>query len=271
MPPGWVSASLGFALGGPKALTASDRQTRRARLERREHAIVAAARDVFVEHGMAGARMADIARRAKVAEGTIYLYFENKDALARAVVGDFYGRLTDVAAEGVQDIRSARAQLDFLAHHHVTNCVAEWRIIELGTSASRSMTEYGASSFRQLNKTYVAVFDGVVRQGVARGEIREDVPLPNIRDLFYGSLEYACRTFMLHHDSTDPADGVAEDTDRIVDMVWRGIEAGRLRDGGPDRLGAVTERLEAVASQLEAAARSDGASTSKRRRDSKRR
>ena len=227
------------------------RQTRRARLEQREQAIVAAAGEVFMEHGLAGARMADIARRAKVAEGTLYLYFENKEALAYAVAAAFYSRLTAVAAEGVQDIRDTRAQLVFLARHHITHCVAEWRILEVGAMATRVIKDYKTSGFREFNKTYVAVFDGVIRQGVARGDIRSDVPLPNIRDLFYGGLEYAARTFMLHQASGDATQKTAtEDADRIVDVVWRGIAARAAQSGGESNLMAVTERLEAVAARL---------------------
>ena len=48
--------------------------TQRQRLEAREEAILAAATAVFGESGVDGARMAEIARRADVAEGTVYLY-----------------------------------------------------------------------------------------------------------------------------------------------------------------------------------------------------
>ena len=50
--------------------------TRRERVEQKERAILEAAADAFVESGYDGARMADIAKRAGVAEGTVYLYFK---------------------------------------------------------------------------------------------------------------------------------------------------------------------------------------------------
>lgn len=54
--------------------------------EERPRQIIEAALQVFGEHGLAGARLDDIARRAGVAKGTIYLYFPNKEALFSAVV-----------------------------------------------------------------------------------------------------------------------------------------------------------------------------------------
>ncbi len=59
---------------------------RRRAPEERPQQILDAAFHEFGEHGLAGARLDDIARRANVAKGTIYLYFPNKEALFREMV-----------------------------------------------------------------------------------------------------------------------------------------------------------------------------------------
>ncbi len=59
---------------------------RRRRKDARPAELLAAALDVFVERGFAAARLEEIAARAGVAKGTLYLYYENKEALFRAVV-----------------------------------------------------------------------------------------------------------------------------------------------------------------------------------------
>ncbi len=56
--------------------------------------ILAAARAVFAEQGFVGARIADIATRAGVATGTVYLYFDSKEALVAALVDNLLARLT---------------------------------------------------------------------------------------------------------------------------------------------------------------------------------
>jgi AcrR family transcriptional regulator len=58
----------------------------RRRKDARPAEMVEAALDVFAEHGFAAARLDDIARRAGVAKGSLYLYFDTKEALFRAVV-----------------------------------------------------------------------------------------------------------------------------------------------------------------------------------------
>ena len=58
------------------------------RAEDRPREICAAALDLFAEKGFAAARLDEIARRAGVSKGTLYLYFHNKEDLFRAVVRD---------------------------------------------------------------------------------------------------------------------------------------------------------------------------------------
>jgi AcrR family transcriptional regulator len=56
--------------------------------EERPRQILDAALAVFAEHGLMAARLEDIARRAGVSKGTIYLYFPNKEELFREVIRD---------------------------------------------------------------------------------------------------------------------------------------------------------------------------------------
>src|ERR687885_303898 len=58
----------------------------RRRPEERPGQIIEAALQVFGERGLAGARLEDIAKRAGVSKGTIYLYFPNKEELFRSMI-----------------------------------------------------------------------------------------------------------------------------------------------------------------------------------------
>ena len=229
-------------------MTENSLQTRRERLEWRENAIVSSAHDVFVQHGFERARMSDIAAAAEVAEGTIYLYFRNKHALLHAVVERFYDGLTKSAQAGVRDYRDTFDCLRFLAQHHLLNCIREWRILELAMSLYRNMQMYQDEGPYKLNKAYVAVFDNVIRSGIDRSDIDASIPLWMMRDLFYGTLEYAARTQILRGQQQDSAIVI----DNLMAMLRKGI--GRNSAGSSDApsLERLTERLEAVAGKLEA-------------------
>src|SRR5262245_37400040 len=75
----------------------------------RREAILAAALAEFSARGFAATRLDDVARRANVAKGTIYLYFRDKQTLFQELVRSALGPLVDaVAAASARDI-SARA------------------------------------------------------------------------------------------------------------------------------------------------------------------
>jgi TetR/AcrR family fatty acid metabolism transcriptional regulator len=231
----------------------SNNKTRRERLEEREDAIVAAAHDEFVTKGFDGARIAGIARRAGVAEGTLYLYFKNKSALLGAVVGAFYERLTAGAAEGVALRQTTGDRLAFLARHHLTSCLQEWAILALAMPALYQASNYRNSEYFGFNRKYVAVFDSVVREGIARGEIRNDLPLHLMRDLFYGALEHSVRTIMVRESAQPGSQDATSLSDQVMAMVRPAFGlAGLHAEAAPEPdLLTITRRLEAAVCRLE--------------------
>src|SRR5437016_12266876 len=58
----------------------------RRRKNARPEEIISAALEVFADRGFAATKLEDVARRAGVTKGTIYLYFENKEALFKALI-----------------------------------------------------------------------------------------------------------------------------------------------------------------------------------------
>ncbi|MEM9300469.1 MAG: TetR/AcrR family transcriptional regulator [Pseudomonadota bacterium] len=225
--------------------------TRRERLEAREEVILDAARKVFRDGGYAGAKMSDIARAAAVAEGTLYLYFKNKDALLEAVIERFYDDLTDDAERGVAPIEDTFERLAFLARHHVDRCLAEWQLLELMIGLYRGGMGYDYGSHRSLNRRYVAIFDRVIREGMHRGELRDDLPPRLLRDLFYGTLEYAIRTLRMHPEETPDNDGTVAG---VLSILRQGAVVPGASAQPPSeavRLERVADRLTRVATRLE--------------------
>jgi AcrR family transcriptional regulator len=88
-PPGVGSSADGAATAprnGGGILAAAPQNARTAKATMRREAILAAALEEFSARGYAAARLDDVARRAGVAKGTIYLYFEDKEALLRELI-----------------------------------------------------------------------------------------------------------------------------------------------------------------------------------------
>jgi len=192
-------------------------RTRREKLESREAAILDVAQKMIAERGFRKTTTAEIAAAADVAEGTLYLYFKNKEALGRAVLADFYRRLTENARRGVGKLTDTREKLAFLARHHLKNVIRERRILELVYMLERDMDSYEGGQLYQMNRAYVAVFDGVLREGVARGEIDATMTPWITRDIFYGSLEYAMRSMLIR----DRRKSLEQVVSELVNLVMR--------------------------------------------------
>ncbi|MFT4571963.1 MAG: TetR/AcrR family fatty acid metabolism transcriptional regulator [Hyphomicrobiaceae bacterium] len=225
--------------------------TRRARVEQRERAIIDAATTLLAETGAEKATMSEIARRAGVAEGTVYLYFENKAALLRAVQASFYEELTARAVAGVAEIRGTKERLEFLARLHLKTLIEDWPSVMVLVAGYRDNNDYSERNEQyQFNRAYVAIFDNVVREGVNRGELREDMPLSLLRDIFYGTLEYVLRTTLLH----DRRDAIEETVARMMEALLGGIAQPSSQASESTQQTAIdrtTKRLEEIATRLE--------------------
>ena len=184
-------------------MTASqkEKKSQRERLEARESTILAAATAVFVDMGVDGARMADIAAKADIAEGTLYLYYKNKQALLHQVVEAFWANLTHGAEQAVDPALPMREQLHQLASYHLMALLNQFDVVGL---TYRARLRHGEPE-QQLGpiRGYVRVFDRLVERGTDRGEIQPALPLWQLRDLFYGWLEFSARTLLLRGEGFD--------------------------------------------------------------------
>src|SRR3954470_21461255 len=83
-----------------------------ARSVERRDAILAAALDEFSAQGFAAARLDDVAKRAGVAKGTIYLYFRDKEALFQELIGSVLAPFVDTLETALAADIPARAMAD---------------------------------------------------------------------------------------------------------------------------------------------------------------
>jgi len=159
------------------ALTAQPRWRRRS--EARPAEIVAAAHAVFAEKGFAAARLDDIAARAGISKGALYLYFETKTDLFAAVVRDSVAPNIDGLRLLAQGFRGGFEELALLLFDRLAGVVGSAR---LGAVAKMVIGE--SRNFPDLAKLWhdgvVAPAEGLVtamiEQAQDRGEVRPGDP-----------------------------------------------------------------------------------------------
>jgi AcrR family transcriptional regulator len=150
----------------------------RRRPEERPRQILDAALEVFGERGLAGARLDDIARRAGVSKGTIYLYFPNKEELFREVVrAVVVDRLRQAAAEAgtsdpVEELkRYLRAHWDFVRSPQFQT------IFKLVTGELHNFPDLAEFYGREVITPATQLLAGMIRRGIDRGDFRRVDPI----------------------------------------------------------------------------------------------
>lgn len=159
--------------------------------------ITEAAVEVFAEKGFRQARVSDIAKRAGVADGTIYLYFKNKEDVLLSIFEVKMDILLDglaIELEGIDDpITRIRR---FARFHYVqvrTNrAAAEVLQVELRLS-HKFLKEYRPEKLWQ----YLGVFAAIVREGQDRGLFRLDVDPFVAMWGFFGALDELAMQWVL--------------------------------------------------------------------------
>ncbi|MEJ0027629.1 MAG: TetR/AcrR family transcriptional regulator [Rhizomicrobium sp.] len=153
--------------------------THEQRWSRRKQArpaeILDAALKVFAAKGYAAARMDDIAREAGVTKGTIYLYFENKEAVFKSLVRESIGTtIGAVAGQIAGHDGPARDLLRFALAAMATLLMNSDRVVlpKIIIAESGNFPELARFYRFEIIETGLAALSSVIESGMARGEFR---------------------------------------------------------------------------------------------------
>lgn len=148
---------------------------RKRRPEARPAEIIDAALDLFVERGFSATRLDDVASRAGLSKGAIYLYFKDKTSLLKAVVESTVGANIAYAAGLANQHQGPLAPLLKQILITVAGRVRETRlpdVMKLVISESRAHPEIGRYYLENVIGKALPLFQSLVEKGIASGEFR---------------------------------------------------------------------------------------------------
>jgi TetR/AcrR family fatty acid metabolism transcriptional regulator len=159
--------------------------------------ILKAAIDVFSRKGFFNSKVSEIARASGVADGTIYLYFKNKDDL---LISLFEEKMGEVVADVRNRVLSGNAPLEKLKifidnHMGLLECEAgliEVLQVELRQS-SKFLKDYIPVKFFE----YLDVLSGILEEGKQTGVFRRDLNVGVARRVVFGAMDELSRTYIL--------------------------------------------------------------------------
>ncbi len=195
--------------------------TRQSRPER-EAAILAAARSEFEANGFDKAKMADIASKVGIVEGTIFHYFGSKRGLMMAVMQAFYAEITGSLLAGLRDVRGTRNQLHFVIRHHLGVMSDNAALCGVILRQSRGLSGELKDAIHGFNREYTSPLIDIIEAGIESGELRDSANPAMLRNTIYGSIEHALWVHLAEGQPIDP-DAYAED---LLRVVIDGLNAG---------------------------------------------
>jgi AcrR family transcriptional regulator len=159
----------------PTSLPVDPVARRRRMPEERPGHILNAALDAFVENGFAATRLEDIAERAGVSKGTLYLYFESKEALFEAVIRETIVPILERAEHQIDAFTGTSRDLLVETFRGWWSAISESRMSglpKLVLSESTNFPDAARVYFDEVVQRLRALFARVLRRGIERGEFR---------------------------------------------------------------------------------------------------
>jgi TetR/AcrR family fatty acid metabolism transcriptional regulator len=188
--------------------------------ENKHSKIISAATKVFAKKGFFTARISDIAKEAKVADGTIYLYFNNKYDILLSVFEEEVGRIVEKTDKLLSNEEDPRKMLEIYTIQHLTAMkknknLAEVIQIEL-RQTNRVIKDYRNNKFSE----YIGIIANIIKKGQKTGIYKTDIKPDIAKRVYFGALDEVSRVW---NASLETHYTVEEIADQVLGMFLAGI------------------------------------------------
>lgn len=184
--------------------------------------IIQAATRVFAEKGFYNAKVSDVAREAQVADGTIYLYFKNKDDLLISIFEEsmdvFKATVLTQLAQTQDPVEKLgkfiQLHLELVRKNQDTAQVLQ---VELRQSA-KFMKEYAGTKFKE----YLAIISSILEEGKAKGVFRSTINPFIVKRALFGAIDEMALEWVLMKKKKYSTEAAAE---QLCDLFIEGLKA----------------------------------------------
>ena len=187
----------------------------------KHEAILRAAITVFAHNGYFNSKVADIAREAGVADGTVYLYFKSKEEILHSIFDRSVDEALAAARKQIELISDPRDKLRRIALLHLERLGADRDLavvfqVELRGS-TKFMEEFSAAGFAE----YLALIRTTFEEGQSAGVFRSDLNANVVAKIFFGALDEMATNWILSKRRYK----LAPMADQVVDILLNGVKA----------------------------------------------
>jgi len=157
--------------------------------EEKYNTILKAAKGVFAKEGFYNSKVSEIAKEARVADGTIYLYFKNKEDILISLFEKELTRIIKLVKEELEKVSDPRDKLQKFCDIHLSmaeedRTLAEVIQVELRQS-NKFMREYKNKYFL----AYLKIIADIIDEGKTSGIFKKDIKSDVVARMVFGSLD----------------------------------------------------------------------------------
>ena len=207
----------------------------RKRTRDKRSRILEAAVKVFARKGYFGARVSEIAKNARVADGTIYLYFRNKEDILVSLFDEVMSEHIARGREELAEVEGAEARLLVIAGHHLRLLGHNRDLAVVFQVELRQSTKFLERFTAGWLQDYLAVISEVIEEGQNDGTFRPELSRKLATKAFFGALDEMVTSWILSSKDYDLVSQAAP----VVDLFLHGAAASERGGSGRPALTTV--------------------------------
>ncbi|MCP3030515.1 TetR family transcriptional regulator [Halobacillus sp. A1] len=159
--------------------------------------IIDAAVVVIAENGYHSSQVSKIAKKAGVADGTIYLYFKNKEDILVSLFQDKMGQFIEKIEHETTSGQSAEEKLLTLVETHFEQLAADHHLAIVTQLELRQSNKELRYKINNVLKKYLAVIDNIVDEGIQEKLFRNNLNRRLVRQLIFGMMDEAVTNWVM--------------------------------------------------------------------------
>ncbi len=165
--------------------------------------IIDAAVVVIADNGFHQAQVSKIAKKAGVADGTIYLYFKNKEDILISLFEDKMGQFTEKIEEVIAGKSNSVEKLLALVKMHLYQLADDPNLAIVTQIELRQSNTELRVKINEVLKDYIKIIDQVLRQGIEEGLFKENLNVKLARQMIFGTLDEVVTNWVMNEQKYD--------------------------------------------------------------------
>ncbi|WP_106496976.1 TetR/AcrR family transcriptional regulator [Lentibacillus sp. Marseille-P4043] len=165
--------------------------------------IIEAAVEVIAENGYHASQVSKIAKKAGVADGTIYLYFANKEDILVSLFEEKMGQFVEQIAISIDKKHNASEKLHTLIEMHFHQLAQDHNLAIVTQLELRQSNTDLRLKINSVLKPYLAVIDNLILEGIEEHIFQESLNLPLVRQMIFGTLDEIVTNWVMKEQKYD--------------------------------------------------------------------